>query len=46
LSSFGATLETQMEEEARAIAESGRSADGREGIAAFLAKRTAHFTGE
>jgi 2-(1,2-epoxy-1,2-dihydrophenyl)acetyl-CoA isomerase len=46
LSSFGATLESQMEEEARAIAESGRSADGREGIAAFLAKRTAHFTGE
>ncbi|HEY3657409.1 MAG TPA: enoyl-CoA hydratase-related protein [Steroidobacteraceae bacterium] len=46
LSSFGVTLESQMEEEARAIAESGRSADGREGIAAFLAKRTAHFTGE
>ena len=39
LSSFGATLEGQMEAEARAIASAGRSAEGREKIAAFLAKR-------
>jgi len=39
------SLETQMELEARAIADMGRSADGREGIAAFLAKRKASFTG-
>jgi 2-(1,2-epoxy-1,2-dihydrophenyl)acetyl-CoA isomerase len=46
LSSFAATLESQMEEEARSIAEAARSADGREGISAFLAKRRAQFTGE
>ena len=40
------TLETQMELEARAIAEAGASADGREGIAAFLAKRKPSFTGK
>lgn len=39
------SLETQMELEARSIAEMGRSADGREGIAAFLGKRKANFTG-
>lgn len=39
------SLETQMELEARAIADMGRSADGREGIAAFLAKRKPSFTG-
>jgi 2-(1,2-epoxy-1,2-dihydrophenyl)acetyl-CoA isomerase len=46
LSSFAATLESQMEEEARSIAEAARSADGREGISAFLAKRRAQFTGK
>jgi 2-(1,2-epoxy-1,2-dihydrophenyl)acetyl-CoA isomerase len=45
LLSEGNALETQMEHEARAIADAARSADGREGIAAFLAKRPAKFTG-
>ena len=39
------SLETQMELEARRITEAVRSADGREGIAAFLAKRTPNFVG-
>ena len=34
-----------MELEARRIADAARSADGREGIAAFLGKRPAKFTG-
>jgi 2-(1,2-epoxy-1,2-dihydrophenyl)acetyl-CoA isomerase len=38
-------FESQMEHEARAIADSARSADGREGISAFLEKRAARFTG-
>jgi len=38
-------LETQMELETRAIADMGRSADGREGIAAFVAKRKPNFIG-
>jgi 2-(1,2-epoxy-1,2-dihydrophenyl)acetyl-CoA isomerase len=38
-------LEAQMEWEARAIADAARSGDGREGIAAFLAKRAPRFTG-
>jgi 2-(1,2-epoxy-1,2-dihydrophenyl)acetyl-CoA isomerase len=40
------SLETQMEREARAIAEMARTNDGREGIAAFLEKRKAEFTGQ
>jgi 2-(1,2-epoxy-1,2-dihydrophenyl)acetyl-CoA isomerase len=44
-SAFSESLETQMELEARGIAAMARSADGREGIAAFLAKRPAKFTG-
>jgi 2-(1,2-epoxy-1,2-dihydrophenyl)acetyl-CoA isomerase len=40
------TLETQMEHETRTIAEMARTADGREGIAAFVEKRSAAFTGE
>jgi 2-(1,2-epoxy-1,2-dihydrophenyl)acetyl-CoA isomerase len=39
------TLETQMELESRAIAEAGGSADGQEGIRAFVEKRKAKFLG-
>ncbi len=39
------TLETQMELETRAIADIARSADTREGIAAFIEKRPAKFGG-
>jgi 2-(1,2-epoxy-1,2-dihydrophenyl)acetyl-CoA isomerase len=55
--SFGATkrlilsgatesLESQMESESRAIAAMAVGADGREGIAAFLAKRSPQFEGK
>jgi len=44
-SSFSESLETQMEFEARGIAAMAGSADGREGIAAFVAKRAAVFSG-
>ena len=40
------SLETQMELESRAIAEAGGTADGREGIAAFVEKRKAAFQGK
>jgi len=43
--SFGESLETQMELEAQAIADQARTRDAREGIAAFIAKRKASFTG-
>jgi 2-(1,2-epoxy-1,2-dihydrophenyl)acetyl-CoA isomerase len=43
--SFEHGLETQMELEARAIAEMSATADGREGIRAFLDKRKPEFTG-
>jgi len=43
LSSFSTSLETQMENEARAIAACAGGAEAREGIAAFLAKRAANF---
>jgi 2-(1,2-epoxy-1,2-dihydrophenyl)acetyl-CoA isomerase len=46
LRSSGDHLESQMEQEARCIADAARSADGREGIAAFLEKRPADFAGE
>jgi len=46
LHSSGDHLESQMEHEARCIADAARSADGKEGIAAFLAKREADFAGE
>jgi 2-(1,2-epoxy-1,2-dihydrophenyl)acetyl-CoA isomerase len=45
LASATAALETQMELEARGIADAARSADGREGIAAFLEKRAPVFRG-
>lgn len=42
---WSGTLETQMELETRAIADAARSRDGREGIAAFAAKRQPQFFG-
>lgn len=41
--SFDTALETQLELEARNIAAAGRDAEGREGVAAFLAKRKPDF---
>ncbi|MEP6343790.1 MAG: enoyl-CoA hydratase-related protein [Maricaulaceae bacterium] len=43
LQSFNNSLETQMEIEGRAISKCARSNDGREGIAAFIAKRKPIF---
>jgi 2-(1,2-epoxy-1,2-dihydrophenyl)acetyl-CoA isomerase len=45
LAGGGDRLEAQMELESRAIADAARSPDGREGIAAFLAKRAPEFRG-
>lgn len=45
LLSAGESLETQMEHESRAIADAARTADAREGVDAFLAKRTPAFRG-
>jgi 2-(1,2-epoxy-1,2-dihydrophenyl)acetyl-CoA isomerase len=42
---FDQSLESQMELEARSIAELAVSADGQEGIGAFLAKRKPDFKG-
>lgn len=44
LQSFSSTLESQMEAEARAIADSARSPHGKAGVEAFLAKRKPDFT--
>jgi 2-(1,2-epoxy-1,2-dihydrophenyl)acetyl-CoA isomerase len=38
-------FESQMEHEARAIADAARTNDGKEGISAFLEKRKPHFGG-
>lgn len=46
IQSSGDHLESQMELEARCIADAARSTDGREGIAAFLEKRAARFAGK
>lgn len=40
-----ASLETQMELETRTLAETTRTSDAREGISAFLEKRSAEFSG-
>jgi 2-(1,2-epoxy-1,2-dihydrophenyl)acetyl-CoA isomerase len=45
LDSDDQSLESQMELEARAIADAARSADAREGIEAFFAKRAPQFRG-
>jgi|UniRef100_A0A7V6A253 2-(1,2-epoxy-1,2-dihydrophenyl)acetyl-CoA isomerase len=46
LSGATESLESQMEKESRAIAAMVASADGQEGIAAFLAKRLPEFSGK
>lgn len=46
LGSFAETLETHLEREARGITQSAAGADGKEGIAAFRAKRKPEFTGQ
>jgi 2-(1,2-epoxy-1,2-dihydrophenyl)acetyl-CoA isomerase len=43
---FSQTLETQMEFEARAIVDMSKTADAREGVGAFLARRKPTFTGK
>ena len=45
-SGWSETLETQMELETQTIAARAHTADGREGITAFLEKRAAKFTGK
>ena len=44
LGSYGASIEVQMEMEARSIARQGGGPEGREGVAAFLGKRKADFS--
>jgi 2-(1,2-epoxy-1,2-dihydrophenyl)acetyl-CoA isomerase len=46
LSGATESLESQMERESRAIAAMAGSADGREGVAAFIARRTPTFKGK
>lgn len=45
LDSFSASLETQCEREGRAISAAGVGPEGREGVAAFLARRKPDFQG-
>lgn len=45
-SGWNQSLETQMELESRAIAEAGGTANGKEGITAFVEKRKAKFAGK
>ncbi|MBW2169072.1 MAG: enoyl-CoA hydratase/isomerase family protein, partial [Deltaproteobacteria bacterium] len=40
------SFEAQMKNESRSISEMARTADGREGISAFLGKRTPNFKGQ
>jgi 2-(1,2-epoxy-1,2-dihydrophenyl)acetyl-CoA isomerase len=42
---FSGTLETQMEQEARGIAEMAKTKDGQEGVGVFVEKRRAMFGG-
>ena len=46
LDSATASLETQLDAESRGIASLARTAEGKEGIAAFLEKRAPNFTGD
>ena len=46
LSGTTESLESQMEKESRAVAAMAGSADGREGVAAFIAKRKPYFQGK
>jgi len=43
---YSESLETQMELEARGIADISKTADAREGVGAFLARRKPVFTGQ
>jgi 2-(1,2-epoxy-1,2-dihydrophenyl)acetyl-CoA isomerase len=43
---YSESLETQMELEARGIADMSKTADAREGVGAFLARRKPAFTGK
>jgi 2-(1,2-epoxy-1,2-dihydrophenyl)acetyl-CoA isomerase len=45
-SGWSETLETQMENESQAIANSARTADAREGITSFLEKRPPKYKGK
>jgi 2-(1,2-epoxy-1,2-dihydrophenyl)acetyl-CoA isomerase len=46
LETYASGLETQMERESRYVAAAAQSRDGREGVAAFAAKRKPKFIGE